>query len=589
MRWALPFLPLALAALQVQAQQVRGSFNPDSTYQTNVQLAHGKLLTEVQLLTGPVGKLPPAMQRDLLVKLRQVNGELDDFGRLLANRPDRDRLRKEFEPIDRDTKDLIYAARLQSSMNVPMQTVTARVSSALLQLAFAIDAGDKPVPLPGPGPGRPGFDLPRRLARQLESQAAEMRSIAKRELPAEPNALKIDRGLASVASAASRLAWTLALLRQGGAAAARFAELRSAWQSSAADIKALQRPPGSQLRMQASQFDRDFRNLARLIDPSVDPDPEFNILPPIKEQRLIALSAGPGGTPMVRLFQEHKGLDSTDFMAYDASFRGGVRVALGDVNGDGVADIVTVPGPGMPPLVRVFDGRDLSLINEFMAYDSKWLNGVFVAVGDLNRNGRCEIITGADAGGSPHVRIFDGRTGKFLRDFMAYDRDFAGGVRVATGDVNGDGSMNIITAPGKGMPPLVRVVDVRTMRVIGEFMAYDPKMDGGVWVTAADMTHNGRAEIITGADQGGPHVRIFRGLRGDVLFQFFAYDMSLKNGVRVAVHDVNRDGKLDIITVPGPGMPALVRVFDGRRDFAQVQEFVGLAGDFRGGGFIATR
>ena len=588
MRWVLPFLPLALTALAVQAQQVRGSFNPDSAYQTNVQLAHGKLLAEVQLLAVPIGKLPAGPQRDLQVKLQQVKQQLEAFGRLLADRPNRDRLRKEFEPIDRDTRDLIYAARLQSSMNVPMQTATARASSALVQLAFAIDSGGRPNPAPGPGPA-PGAELARRLARQLESQAGDMRSAAKRELEAGPVALRIDRSLASLASAAGRLAWTLALSRQSSAVAARFAELKLAWKSSAVEIKALPLPPGSALRIQAGQFGRDFRNLARLLDPSVDPDPDFSINPPIKEQRLIALSAGPGGTPMVRLFQDHKGLDSTDFMPYDATFRGGVRVALGDVNGDGVADIVTAPGPGMPPLVRVFDGRDLSLINEFMAYDPKWLNGVFVAVGDLNGNGRCEIITGADSGGTPHVRIFDGRTGKFLRDFMAYDRNFSGGVRVATGDVNGNGAVNIITAPGQGMPPLVRVVDVRTLRPIGEFMAYDPKMNGGVWVTAADMTHDGRAEIITGADQGGPHVRIFRGLRGDVLFQFFAYDMSFNNGVRVAVHDVNRDGKLDIITVPGPGVPVLVRVFDGRRDFAQVQEFVGLAGDFRGGGFIATR
>ena len=588
MRWVLPFLPLALTALAVQAQQVRGSFNPDSAYHTNVQLSHGKLLAEVQLLAVPIGKLPAGPQRDLQVKLQQVKQQLEAFGRLLADRPNRDRLRKEFEPIDRDTRDLIYAARLQSSMNVPMQTATARASSALVQLAFAIDAGGRPDSAPGPGPA-PGAELARRLARQLESQAGDMRSAAKRELPAGPIALKIDRSLANLASAAGRLAWTLALSRQSSAVAARFAELKLAWKSSAVEIKALPLPPGSALRIQAGQFGRDFRNLARLLDPSVDPDPDFSINPPIKEQRLIALSAGPGGTPMVRLFQDHKGLDSTDFMPYDATFRGGVRVALGDVNGDGVADIVTAPGPGMPPLVRVFDGRDLSLINEFMAYDPKWLNGVFVAVGDLNGNGRCEIITGADSGGTPHVRIFDGRTGKFLRDFMAYDRNFSGGVRVATGDVNGNGAVNIITAPGQGMPPLVRVVDVRTLRPIGEFMAYDPKMNGGVWVTAADMTHDGRAEIITGADQGGPHVRIFRGLRGDVLFQFFAYDTSFGNGVRVAVHDVNRDGKLDIITVPGPGVPVLVRVFDGRRDFAQVQEFVGLAGDFRGGGFIATR
>ena len=134
--------------------------------------------------------------------------------------------------------------------------------------------------------------------------------------------------------------------------------------------------------------------------------------------------------------------------AYAASFTGGVRVATGDVNGDGVQDVITAPGAGGGPHMRVFDGKNGQVISEFFAYSASFTGGVFVAAGDINGDGTAEIITGPGAGGGPHVRVFS-LSGTVVREFFAYSASFTGGVTVAAGDVNGDGKADIVTGPAR--------------------------------------------------------------------------------------------------------------------------------------------
>src|SRR3954468_9527842 len=122
---------------------------------------------------------------------------------------------------------------------------------------------------------------------------------------------------------------------------------------------------------------------------------------------VLAFGADAGGLPYVRLFDPTTGAQVRAFLAYDASFKGGVHVALGDVTGDGVPDVVTGAGAGGGPHVKVFDGRTGALLSQFFAYALGFTGGVNVAVGDVTGDGKADIVTGAGAGGGPHVRVFD--------------------------------------------------------------------------------------------------------------------------------------------------------------------------------------
>ena len=269
----------------------------------------------------------------------------------------------------------------------------------------------------------------------------------------------------------------------------------------------------------------------------------------------IVTGADSGGGPHVRTFNPD-GSPRSSFFAYPAAFPGGVRVAGGNFDATGTDEIITGAGPGGGPNVKAFH-EDGGVVASFFAYPSAFPGGVYVASGNVDGLLGDEIVTGAGPGGGPNVKVFT-LGGVLLSSFFAYDEGFTGGVRVATADVDGDGNPEIVTAPGPGGGPNVRVFR-SDGTLLSSFLAYDGRFLGGLYVSGVKAPSGGDW-IVTGPGQGGgPDVRMFNG-SAVLQREFVTGDPANTGGVRLASGPFSGASPGVLALGFGPTGPPIIRL-----------------------------
>mgnify|MGYP006277212903 CR=1 FL=1 len=311
-----------------------------------------------------------------------------------------------------------------------------------------------------------------------------------------------------------------------------------------------------------------------LVPPSVPPAlGSFVLDPPVAtllNKPLLLAQANPAGTNLIEV---RRGLATTTLAPFPSNYRGGVVAASGDFNGDGVSDTIAVARQGAGGRVVVFDGVTDQVISTFFAFPG-FSGPLSVASGDYNGDGTAEIAVAVAGKGPAIVKVFSFNNPLPIASWNALP-GYSGGVSLAMADVTGDGKADVITGTLGNTIARVRVFSQGSL--VQDFRPLDLRFRAPILVTAGDMDGDGKAEIIVaGGPSAPPTITIFSGARaGQAIGSVFALPSSSRAGLTVAVADHDGDGKLDIYTSAASGPSSLVKVFNGR-SFRQVDSFFSL-------------
>ncbi len=340
------------------------------------------------------------------------------------------------------------------------------------------------------------------------------------------------------------------------------------------------------------------------------------------EEHVVVTPNNDGG-PQTRVFEED-GTVVASWFSYATDLRGHFEAVSADIDADGVEEYVTVPGVGFGAQVRAFEENG-ALKNQFFAYDTGYRGGLKIAAADLDADGDEDIIVGpakdgsamntraytwntttgqfdlldwfwfggtdntgvahlttgdVDADGTPEIIGTDGGAEVYVYDyttaggfanfgdnaatatesFVPYDANAK--AHVATGDLDGDGDDEIITAVLEKGGPNVRAYrwSGTSFDLVDWVMTHQEGFHGGLNLAVGDVDGDARAEVtVAPRGEGGPNVRTYylSATTGELTLKDwqFAFQEGYKGGVNVAMRDVDADGDKEVVLVPSGGTP----------------------------------
>ena len=272
----------------------------------------------------------------------------------------------------------------------------------------------------------------------------------------------------------------------------------------------------------------------------------------------IISGAGFGDSPMVKVLRDN-GYEEANFLAYDKNFRGGVNVAYGDVFGDSNKYIITTPASFGGPHLRIFD-KTGKLRKEFFVFDKKYTGGVNVAIlNNFTPFAGFDIIVSQASGGS-NVKVF-GSDGILKSSFYPYGTNFKGGVNITSCNLDGGEDFDIITSASSAHDSTVKIFNNKG-EFVREFLAFDKKYTGGVSIGCLDYDLDGKQEIATSVIYNNkPYIRILD-KNGNFIKQFVINDQKVKSTINISGFYSPDFPRYRMVVSPKNSGEPKIRIFD---------------------------
>jgi hypothetical protein len=286
------------------------------------------------------------------------------------------------------------------------------------------------------------------------------------------------------------------------------------------------------------------------LNPVVHAD-QLNALP--------AAQASPAGAAAQPGAATQKGVSFAKAVNYNSGGGGADSVAVADVNGDGIPDLIVVnwdqSDGGEVGGVGVLLGNGDGTFQPSVTYTSGGFSPYSVAVADVNHDGKADIVVANffvnDYSNVGALSVLLGSGDGTFQAPVSYSSGGYGATSVAIGDVNGDGNPDLVVANSDSS------VSVLLGNGDGTFQApvsYSSDGYGATSVAIGDVNGDGNPDLVVAktcqseeCDNGAVSVLLGN---GDGTFQSAgAYSTGGFRANSVAIGDVNSDGKPDLAVV----------------------------------------
>lgn len=244
----------------------------------------------------------------------------------------------------------------------------------------------------------------------------------------------------------------------------------------------------------------------------------------------------------IRVFNQYGQSKQTGFLSYKNSLPSKSTVQIRDINNDGGLETIVAEGNKIE--IYANTGRRLARV---YPYTNRYRGTINFTIEDINGDGTQEIITGTSLGYGPHIRVFNSN-GKLINPgFFAYNKGFRGGVTVALCDTNGNGLQEVVTAAGPKGGTHIRIFHSSGRALSPGFFAYHPSYRGGVRVACGDVNGDGIDEIVTSRITGSPEIKVFSHTGRLIKGGFMPFSHGRGQDVFISTSDLDNDGTEDIL------------------------------------------